>query len=124
MFTDQNLMLTSRYFLIGCTAVLAVLLFFCILRSIKGPRIADRILSVNMSGTMIIAAIVFFSVIFGDESLIDVSLLYALISFLAVVVFTRVFRGEYIALKDKRREAADLLEARAYEEGDDEDGDA
>ena len=98
-------------------AVTMVLLLFCIIRSIKGPRIADRILSINMSGTMIITAIVFVSGILKDTSLIDIGLLYAMISFLAVVVFSRIYRGEYLSLKDDERQEIEAQELQATEEG-------
>ena len=123
MFTDPRLALFSRYILIGGIALLAVLLLFCIIRSIKGPRIADRILSINMAGTMIITAIIFMSGILEDTSLIDIGLLYAMISFLAVVVFSRIYRGEYLSLKDDQRQEMEAREAQATEEGLHSDGD-
>ncbi len=123
MFTDPRLASLSHGILIGSVALIAVLLFFCILRSIKGPRIADRILSINMGGTMIITAIIFMSGILEDTSIIDIGLLYAMISFLAVVVFSRIYRGEYLAMKDKENREIHEQETRAYEEGLHSDGD-
>ncbi|MBR3395510.1 MAG: sodium:proton antiporter [Firmicutes bacterium] len=117
MFADPRLAWLSRSILIGGVALIAVLLLFCIIRSIKGPRIADRILSINMSGTMIITAIVFVSGILKDTSLIDIGLLYAMISFLAVVVFSRIYRGEYLSLKDDERQEIEAQELQATEEG-------
>ena len=117
MFTDPRLEALSHGVLTGSIAVLCVLLLFCILRSIKGPRIADRILSINMAGTMIITAIVFMAGIQEETSLIDIGLLYAMISFLAVVVFSRIYRGEYLSLKDKRRKEMLAQEHKATEEG-------
>jgi multicomponent Na+:H+ antiporter subunit F len=117
MFTDPRLTALSHGILIGAIGVLAVLLFFCVVRSIKGPRIADRILSINMAGTMIITAIVFMSGIQEETSLIDIGLLYAMISFLAVVVFSRIYRGEYLSLKDSRRKEMEAREHQATEEG-------
>lgn len=117
MFTDPRLTALSHGILIGAIGVLAMLLFFCVVRSIKGPRIADRILSINMAGTMIITAIVFMSGIQEETSLIDIGLLYAMISFLAVVVFSRIYRGEYLSLKDSRRKEMEAREHQATEEG-------
>ena len=117
MFTDPRLAALSHSILTGGIAVLAVLLLFCVVRSIKGSRIADRILSINMAGTMIITAIVFMSGIQEETSLIDIGLLYAMISFLAVVVFSRVYRGEYLSLKDSRRKEMEAREHQATEEG-------
>ena len=117
MFADPRLTALSRGVLIGSIGLISVLLLFCIVRSIKGPRIADRILSINMAGTMIISAIVFMAGIQEETSLIDIGLLYAMISFLAVVVFSRIYRGEYLSLKDKRRKEMAAQEHKATEEG-------
>ena len=123
MFTDPRLAALSHYILIGGIALLAVLLLLCIIRSIKGPRIADRILSINMAGTMVISAIVFVSCLEEDPSLIDIGLLYAMISFLAVVVFSRIYRGEYLSLKDDERQEIEAQTVQATEEGLHSDGD-
>ena len=32
--------------------ILAIMLFACLIRAVKGPRIADRIVAINMMGTM------------------------------------------------------------------------
>lgn len=123
MFADVRLVALSRSVLLAGTLFIAFLLLFCIVRSIKGPRVADRILSVNMSGTMIIAAIAFIGLMQEDAAIIDICLLYALISFLAVVVFSRIYRGEYISLRDRRRREMEEMQAKAYEEGLHGDGD-
>lgn len=123
MFEDPRLASLSRGILMGGIALLAVLLLFCIVRSIKGPRVADRILSVNMAGTMIISAIIFIACLQGDTSIIDIGLLYAMISFLAVVVFSRIYRGEYWSLKRGEQQEMERAEEQAYEEGLHSDGD-
>ncbi|NCB42519.1 MAG: sodium:proton antiporter [Clostridia bacterium] len=89
--------------LIGSLFLLAVLLLFCLIRAIIGPRIADRLLSINMGATMTIAAIAILAVLLDEDYLVDISLLYAMISFLAVVVLSRIYRGAYLARKDARK---------------------
>ena len=41
-----------KSFFLVCILVLAVLTFFCLVRTIKGPRLVDRIVGTNMIGTM------------------------------------------------------------------------
>ena len=41
----------------GSLVVLAILLFLCLIRAIRGPRISDRIVAVNMMGTLIVIII-------------------------------------------------------------------
>lgn len=87
--------LTSAYsvlFLV-CVCVLAVLVCCCLIRAIRGPRVADRIVAINMIGTLTMTILAILSVLLGEEYLLDVCLIYAMISFLAVVVVTKVYMG-------------------------------
>ena len=70
--------------------LLAVGMFFALLRAVRGPRVADRILGVNLSGTMAVACLAILAVALKQSWLLDVSLLYGMISFLAVIVLTRL----------------------------------
>jgi multicomponent Na+:H+ antiporter subunit F len=75
--------------LIAALLVLAGGIFFALLRAIRGPRVADRIMGVNMIGTMTTACIAILSVLLDQRWLLDVALIYCMISFLAVVVLVR-----------------------------------
>lgn len=79
--------------------ILVVLVILSIIRSILGPRTADRIIAVNMTGTMIISIIAILSVYLDENYLVDVSLIYAMISFLGVVVLSKVYTGVYMEKK-------------------------
>ena len=81
--------------------LLAVMLFACLIRSVKGPRIADRIVSVNMMSTMVIVMIALLAFVMKESYLIDICLIYAMVSFLAVIVLTKVYMGVY---EEKRQE--------------------
>lgn len=87
---------------IGAVLVLAVLVIFSIIRSVLGPRIADRIIAVNMVGTMIISIIAILSVYLDENYLVDVCLIYAMISFLGVVVLIKVYTGVYLQRKNMK----------------------
>ena len=91
--------------LVGTMLVLAVLIIVSMIRSVLGPRIADRIIAVNMTGTMIIMILAVLSVYLDENYLADVCLLYAMISFLGVVVLCKVYTGVYL---QKKRIKADL----------------
>ncbi|MCX4346620.1 MAG: monovalent cation/H+ antiporter complex subunit F [Lachnospiraceae bacterium] len=82
-------------FLTVVLVVLGILCFFCLVRSVKGPRIADRIVAVNMIGTMTMMGIAVLTVKLEEAFLADVALIYAMISFLAVVVVAKVYMGVY-----------------------------
>ena len=91
------------WLLTGAVILLAVLIICSVVRSVLGPRIADRIIAVNMVGTMIIMIIAILSVYLEENYLVDVCLIYAMISFLGVVVLCKIYTGVY--LKDKHLQA-------------------
>ena len=78
------------YFLIGILFLLPAGLFFSLLRAIRGPRMADRILGINMTGSLTTAAIAVLAVLLEQSWLLDVCLIYCMISFLAVVVLAKI----------------------------------
>ena len=82
-----------RYLYVGALIFLAILLLSCLIRAIKGPQIADRIVSVNMMGTIVMVIIGILALLLKEGYLVDICLIYAMISFLAVVVLTKVFVG-------------------------------
>ena len=82
-------------------AVLGVLLFLCLLRAILGPRIADRVVGINMIGTIVIMMIAILALMLAEGYLVDIAIIYAMLSFLAVVVLAKIYIGVYLARKAK-----------------------
>ena len=80
-------------------SVLGVLLFPCLLRAIRGPRIADRVVGINMIGTIIIMVIAVLALMLEEGYLVDIAIIYAMLSFLAVVVLVKIYIGVYRAQK-------------------------
>ena len=73
---------------------LLLAMVFGLIRAIRGPRRADRILGVNMSTSISVAAIAILAIYLKESWLLDVCLVYCLISFLAVVILTKVHSSE------------------------------
>ena len=69
--------------------VLALLILATLVRAVLGPRFTDRIVAVNVISTLVIAELVLLSVWLREDFLVDVALVFALLSFLAVVVVSR-----------------------------------
>ena len=76
-------------------AIFAVLTFLCLIRALKGPEISDRVICVNMIGTLVIMIIAVLTVFLGEAWLEAIAAVYAMISFLAVVVLTKIYIGVY-----------------------------
>lgn len=86
--------------------ILGVVAILCLLRAVMGPTPADRVVACNMMGTVIMAMIAVLAVRLNETYLGDICLVYAMISFLAVIVLCKVYFGAYIARKKKAEEEA------------------
>ena len=86
-----------KSFFLVCIIVLAVLTFFCLVRTIKGPRLVDR-----MIGTMTIAIIALLAAYLNESSILDICLIYAIMSFVAVIVLTKIYIGIYNEKKSRQ----------------------
>lgn len=84
----------------------ALCIFCCLVRAIIGPRTTDRILAINMIGTLSVIIIALLSLYLEESFLLDVDLIYAMLSFLAVVVLTKVYMGAHCEeeIMEKKRE--------------------
>lgn len=87
--------------IVGALVVLGLGLFVCLYRAVKGPSTADRIIAVNMIGTVTMLLILLLSLLMGEGYLIDIALIYAMLSFLAVVLLCRISIGIHRARKER-----------------------
>lgn len=79
-----------NYLYIGALLCLAVGMLFGLIRAMRGPRVADRIMGINMIGTMAVLALAILAFFLEQSWLLDVGIIYGLISFLAVVVLSHI----------------------------------
>lgn len=100
---SQTIQLENAYQTVFTAAliVLAVMIILCLVRAIMGPSVADRIVAVNMMGTMVMVVIAILALKQNEGYLADICIIYAMISFLAVIVLTKVFLGIYMERKEK-----------------------
>lgn len=79
-----------RIILISTFIVLVVGNAYGLIRTIQGPRRADRIMGINMIGSFSTAAIALLAVLLKESWLLDISIVYCLMSFLAVVILAKI----------------------------------
>lgn len=75
---------------IGCSVYLAITIFICLLRAIAGPRLTDRLVAVNIISCKVVILFAVLAVYMDEHYLLDICITYALISFLAIVVLSKV----------------------------------
>lgn len=86
--------LAQRILLGSVLIVLCVCILFVLIRAIRGPRLTDRILCSNMVGTIVIMMISILSIQIKEGYLMDVCILYAMMSFVGVVVLYKVYASK------------------------------
>lgn len=87
--------------------IIGLLIIACLVRAIRGPRIADRVIAANMIGTLVVITICILASMMGEGYLVDIAIIYTMLSFLAVVLLTKVYMGIY---REKRRQAESAKE--------------
>ena len=83
------------YLFIVCLIALAVIALVCLVRAILGPKATDRIMAVNMIGTKTLLMGIVLAVLLQESYLVDVAIIYALLSFLAVAVLAKLVITRY-----------------------------
>ena len=101
-----DIVLTTAYEVVFTVLpiILAIMVLICLIRAIKGPKIADRIVAINMMGTITMVIIAILAVKMDEGYLVDICIIYAMISFLAVTLLTKVYMGVYAERKQKEKE--------------------
>ena len=93
----------ARIFFIVCLIALAVIALVCLVRVILGPKFTDRIMAVNMIGTKTLLMVCVLAVLLQESYLVDVAIVYALLSFLAVVVLSKLVITRYRVKKSEQK---------------------
>ena len=95
--------MSNAYEILYTTAlvVIGLLIIACLIRAIRGPRIADRVIAANMIGTLVVITICILSFVMNEGYLVDIAIIYTMLSFLAVVLLTKVYMGIY---REKHRQ--------------------
>ena len=70
---------------------LALIAFAYLVRAVIGPKFSDRILAVNSIHTIIILIICILSVFQGENYIVDIALIYAMLGFVTVVIVCKAY---------------------------------
>ena len=80
-----------RVLLWSSVIFLALLLGACLVFAVRGPRFTDRVVAINLICAKGIIMLSVFSYIFSDSGLLDIAVVYSMISFLVVVVLSKCY---------------------------------
>ena len=96
-----------EFLFIAAAVALGLMLLVCLFRAVRGPKTPDRVISVNMIGTISIGLIAIMAVLLGENYLADVALVYALLSFISVVLLCKIYIGIRHAAKEREEKRHD-----------------
>lgn len=82
--------------------VLSITILALLVRAYLGPRFTDRVLSVNVINVKVIVLICILAVMFDQAYIVDIAILYALFSFLSVIVLARIYLHDYLRRENKK----------------------
>ncbi len=90
--------------MIGAAALaLVVAIALMLIRALNGPTLYDRVLAVNSIGTKIILLLGVIGFLTGRPDFLDISILYALINFVATIAILKFFRYRSFQVSLTRR---------------------
>jgi len=89
-------------------AVLLISMILALVRLIRGPAAADRIVALDLISILIVAFTATYSVYSGETSFLDVAIGYALIAFLGTVALARFLLRSAIKKTDNIRQSMDM----------------
>lgn len=79
---------------------LGITIIFCLLRAILGPRFTDRLLGINVINVKVVILICILATFFEKSYIVDIALVYSAISFLSIIVLSRLFLSDYLKDRD------------------------
>ncbi|MDG1826435.1 MAG: monovalent cation/H+ antiporter complex subunit F [Henriciella sp.] len=90
--------------MIGAAALaFVVAIGLMLIRALKGPTLYDRVLAVNSIGTKIVLLLGVIGFLTGRPDFLDISVLYALINFVATIAILKFFRYRSFQVSLTRR---------------------
>ena len=88
------------YLFWGVLAALALCLIAVLVYILKARLTVDRIIGINLVGTLVVIVICALTYILGEDYLADIAVIYVVMSFIAVMMLCRI----YINLYQRKRQ--------------------
>ena len=73
---------------------LCALMLLAMVRLVKGPTSADRVVALDAINTLVVAAMIVLGVVFQQIIFIDVAIIYALLSYVGTLFIAKYLGGE------------------------------
>lgn len=84
--TGSSLLQSVAYVSLG---MLALALFFALIRLAKGPSLPDRVMALDLMGSLVVGMIGVYCIAVGNAEFLDAGIVLGLIGFLSTVAFAK-----------------------------------
>ncbi len=99
----------ERILYVAALLCLGFCMFFSLFRAVRGPRPMDRVVGINMTNTLAMLCLAICAFLLDESWLLDVCLIYGMISFLAVTVLSMLhIDSKTDSRKEKEADQDDL----------------
>lgn len=89
--------MTTTEFLIPVLIVgLLICCAMCLYRIANGPTAADRMVSIDILGTVVVGFVAIITAITGKAYLLDIALVWALVSFVGTLALAKYLVGKHL----------------------------
>ena len=95
-----------NYLFWGALVVLAVGILAALVYIIRARLTVDRIIGINLVGTIVVMVIVVLTFLLGEDYLADIALIYVVLSFIAVMMLCRIYINLSQRNQRKKEEAS------------------
>ena len=95
-----------NYLFWGVLAALAVCVIAVLLYILRSRLTVDRIIGINLIGTLVVIIICALTYVLGEDYLADIALIYVVLSFIAVMMLCRIYINLYQRNQRKKEEAS------------------
>ncbi|HOE00666.1 MAG TPA: monovalent cation/H+ antiporter complex subunit F [Kiritimatiellia bacterium] len=75
-------------------SVLCALMLLAMVRLVRGPTAADRVVALDAINTLVVASMIVLGVAFKQIIFIDVAIIYALLSYVGTLFIAKYLGGE------------------------------
>lgn len=83
---------------VACGAMILLALMFSVIRLVRGPTAADRLVALDLVSMLVVAFLTLFALAMRRDAFLDAALALALVAFLATVALARFIE------RDRRRD--------------------
>ena len=74
---------------VACALMILLALVFAVVRLVRGPTMADRVVALDLVSMLVVAFLTLFAMAVRSDAFLDAALALALVAFLATVAFAR-----------------------------------